>query len=453
MVLGNGGVNGIKVLFLKSLMHFLFIILTVLTINCQNKTIGRTEAYSVFQDGDTISYKQLGRVIREQLLIDTDVDMHGCICEIPQGIVLCAKGGVIRDGTLVGSNTEIRGKRVLFDKVKLQGSWNVPFISTKMFADLSYVNSLRNVLALASPNVQNRIVIEKGDYWVKAVKNADVCLQLCSNTEFVLRGNILLEPNDLKNYYIVRARGRNIHIRGYGTINGDKPVHKGTTGEWGMGVDFKEAINSSIVGLTIQDCWGDCIYVGGKSKNLLIENCTLNNGRRQGISVTSANGVTIRNCRISNVSGTNPQYAIDIEPNRRDSVDNVVIERVLVSECEGGFVVSRSLQRDGAKTPWIGHVSIKDCKIICKSKTPIMISRCENIIVNKCYVNWAKGKKAMIFFEVGEAVVEGNKMRPCRNIAESLSLQVKELIGISDGRFIKMISVDKKIERNNTVIK
>lgn len=442
-----------QVLSQKALMLLFSIILSIWSDSCQCNTISETEANSVLQTGDSISYTQIGRVVHERLLIETDIDMHGCVCKIPQGVLLCAKGGVIRNGTIVGSNTRIVGKRLLFDKVKLRGCWNVPYISSKMFTDLSYVNALRDVLALANPDVQNKIVIEKGNYWVKAVKNADVCLPICSNTTFILKGNIRLKPNSYKNYYIVRARGNNIHIRGNGTLNGDKPSHTGTAGEWGMGVDFKGSINSTIEGLTIQDCWGDCIYVGGCSKNVLIENCKLNNGRRQGISITSADGVTIRNCMITNISGTDPQYAIDIEPNRRDSVDNIVIEKVVVTGCEGGIAVSRSLQKKGLKTPWIGRVSIKDCKIMCESKLPIMISRCEKIIVKKCHINWTNGKKAMIFFEVGEAVVEDNKLRPNRNILESLSQKALELMGLNDGMFIKMTSVEKTIERNNTVLK
>lgn len=256
---------------------------------------------------------------------------------ITKDISLKKKHGVIKNGILIGNNTRINAEGTLFEKVTIKGVWNVPEISTTLFADLSYENALRDVVALANPKVKNRIVIEKGEYKVKAEQKAKVCVPLCSNTDFILKGTIHLEPNEFKHYYIIQANGKNIRIRGNGTIIGDKHTHTGKEGEWGMGIILNGAMNATISGLTIKDCWGDCIYVGGNSRNVIIENCKIDGGRRQGISVTKANGVTIRNCVITNFSGTNPQYAIYVEPNRRDSVDNILIENVTVRDCEGGF--------------------------------------------------------------------------------------------------------------------
>ena len=112
-----------------------------------------------------------------------------------------------------------------------------------------------------------------------------------------------------------------------------------------MGVDFFRVENASISGITIKDCWGDCIYVGDESKNVTIDNCILNNGRRQGISITSANGVIVRKCTICDVGGTDPEYAIDIEPNKGKTIDNILIENVTVKNCKGGFMANGSAIR------------------------------------------------------------------------------------------------------------
>ena len=250
---------------------------------------------------DTVNFTTLGRIDGDNILIEQNTDLKGAICKLPEGKKLVFKKGTIRNGTLVGNNTKLNCKQYAFDKIKIQGTWNVPEISTKLFFDLGYENSLRDVVALAHPKIQNKIIIEKGDYIVKANKNKEVCLTICGNTELILNGVIRMIPNEYPRYDIIKANGHNISIRGNGMIVGDKHTHLGTTGEWGMGIKFHGVVNASVSGLTIKDCWGDCIYVGGNSKNVLIENCMLDHGRRQGISVTKADSVTIRNCKISNV--------------------------------------------------------------------------------------------------------------------------------------------------------
>ena len=271
--------------------------------------------------------------------------------------------------------------------------------------------------ALAHPKVKNRIMIEKGDYKVMVEQKAKVCVPLCSNTDFILKGTIRLTPNNLKSCDIIQAKGENITIKGNGTIIGDKHTHTGKEGEWGMGINLKGAVNATISGLTIKDCWGDCIYVGGNSRNVLIEKCKLDHGRRQGISVTKADGVTIRNCTITNVNGTNPQYAIDIEPNKRDSVDNILIENVTVKDCEGGFKTTRGVKKNGARTPWIGKVIIKNCRVSSKSKVPVVIKRCEEVKIEKCSFYAQKGKRLMgkgvapIYVKaIGQSIVKNNKV-------------------------------------------
>lgn len=378
---------------------------------------------------DTINASILGIVDGDKVIIDKDVDLKGCECKIPEGKTLVFKGGLIKNGILSGNMTKIECKGKAFDRVTIKGSWNVPEISTKLFADLSYENSLRDVAALAHPKVKNRIVIEKGEYKVKAEQKAKVCVPLCSNTDFILKGTIRLEPNNFKHYYIIQAKGENINIKGNGTIIGDKHTHTGKEGEWGMGIILNGAMNATISGLTIKDCWGDCIYVGGNSRNVLIERCKLDHGRRQGISITKANGVTIRNCVITNVSGTNPQYAIDVEPNRRDSVDNIIIENVTVKDCEGGFKSTRGMPDDGAKTPWIGNIVIQNCKVFCKSKVPVAIKRCEEVKIEKCSLYFLKGRTAITVTETGKATVQNNIVSIDGSIIEKAKNVAKRLMG------------------------
>jgi parallel beta-helix repeat protein len=366
-------------------------------------------------------------------------------------MTLLFRKGVIRNGTLIGSMTKIACTGKAFDKVTIKGSWDVPEISTELFADLSYENSLRDVAALAHPEVENRIVIEKGEYKVRAAKGSATCISVCGNTDLILNGTVRLAPNDLKSCNVILAEGKNINITGKGTIIGDKHTHTGTEGEWGMGIRLHKAINATVSGLTIKDCWGDCIYVGGNSRNVLIEDCKLDNGRRQGISVTKASGVTIRNCTITNVSGTSPQYAIDVEPNLKDSIDDVLIERVVVKDCEGGFMVTRRAQKKGAAVPWIGKVTIRDCKISSKSKYPVRVKRCEAMMIDKCILNAHHGISAIKITNVGRAVVNNNTLSVSYGMLDKIKIGLSTLVGKGDEKPVDIRATRKKVVQSNRI--
>ena len=72
--------------------------------------------------------------------------------------------------------------------------------------------------------------------------------ETCVYSDIDNNRTIRIQPNDYPHYYILRAQGENIKISGKGTIISDKLNHTGTGDECGMGIDFREAINSSVKG-------------------------------------------------------------------------------------------------------------------------------------------------------------------------------------------------------------
>jgi parallel beta-helix repeat protein len=283
-----------------------------------------------------------------------------------------------------------------------------------------------------------------------AQKNADVCLAVPSNSTLIINGTVRLKPNYYPRCDIIRAKGNNIKISGSGSIVGDKHTHLGTDGEWGMGIRFHGAINSSVRDLTIKDCWGDCIYVGGNSKNVLIEKCKLDHGRRQGISVTKADSVTIKNCKISNVGGTNPQYAIDLEPNPNDTVNHILIENVEVANCEGGFMAT--IGKKNVEKKNIGKVQIKNCNVSALSNYPIRMTSCESLSVEDCIIN-AKNENSAIFTKnTRSVVVRNNLINVKQEILLSVKNTVKEVIGKKGFVPINVIQAEKQEIRDNKIV-
>ncbi len=253
-----------------------------------------------------------------------------------------------------------------------------------------------------------RLVISEGTYLLRIKNEKGACIIVGDNMELVIDGSLQLAPNDYKSCDIIRVVGRNVKIHGKGNIIGDRYKHIGNEGEWGMGIRLKGSRNVTIKGLTIADCWGDCIYIGGGSKNTRISDCLLRGSRRQGISITRADGVTISNCRIANISGTNPQYAIDIEPNKGYTVDNVLIKKVTVTGCEGGFRAI-AWKKEKRKVR-IGRVEIQNCNVMARSRHTIQFVGCEQAIVKDCVIKSRKGERPIHTIKVGHLLEDNNKV-------------------------------------------
>jgi parallel beta-helix repeat protein len=252
------------------------------------------------------------------------------------------------------------------------------------------------------------LIISEGSYLLRVKKEGGTCLKIGDNTEVVVEGTLQLTPNGFKSYDIIRVVGRNVKIHGKGRITGDRYAHLGSEGEWGMGIRLDGSSNVTVSELTITDCWGDCIYIGGDSKNIQISNCQLRGSRRQGISITKADGVTVSNCKIADISGTNPQYAIDIEPNKRCVVDNVLIENITVTGCEGGF--RAVIGKKGFGNARIGKVEILNCNVMAKSRQTIFLGGCDEAVVNNCVIETRKGEKPILSRKVGHMSEMNNKV-------------------------------------------
>lgn len=293
-------------------------------------------------------------------VISKPVDLKGRTLKIPAGKRLYFKNGArLINGIVTGNATSIGGSlNKIFYNVRITGSWNVPNITTSMFGDMNKDNSLVNVFALTNKNIRNVVTINPGNYWITIPKAWSHRIQVSSNTEVILNGIIRLRKNSFKGYKMLDLFGHNIYLHGKGTIIGDKKVHRGIDGEWGMGVNVSGGSNIKISGITIKDCWGDCIYIGGKATKVYIRNCILDGSRRQGVSITSAGKVFIENCTIKNIKGARPEYAIDVEPNANCAVDYVLIKRVKAINCNGGF-----MSWHPEKNSRISTVEILNCSV------------------------------------------------------------------------------------------
>ena len=116
----------------------------------------------------------------------------------------------------------------------------------------------------------------------------------------------------------------NVTLTGYGAAmrmwrdDYDKAPYKHA--EWRHVINLHSCSNIQILGLTLAESGGDGVYLGtGKAgvtnKNILIKDVTCDKNYRQGISVITAENLTIENTVLSNTNGTAPRAGIDFEPN------------------------------------------------------------------------------------------------------------------------------------------
>ena len=363
---------------LNSIIMILRITIIVIFLFSQAYTFAFVN--DIYMDDDIFALvsNNISKTRSKNIIVDRIWDLKGKTYRLPKGSVLISKGGLIKNGILIGDDTQIKTSDPVFSNVRIKGKWNVPYISTKLFVDLSYDNSLRDVIALTNPIVKNIVTIESGNYNLSVRDNDDTALVISDNTNMIINGNLTLLPNNLSKYSIIRIVGKNVKISGKGSLVGDRQKHFGLKGEWGFGINVTQSKNVSISGLKIRDCWGDCIYIGGKSENITINNVYLSNSRRQGISITSGTKIKITNSIISDICGTPPEFAIDIEPNKNDTIGDIVIDNVKVRDCRAGLCIAASSK----KHAYISKVIVKNSTIQgVREKIPVYIGGAQNIVI------------------------------------------------------------------------
>lgn len=214
----------------------------------------------------------------------------------------------------------------------------------------------------------------------------DKGLSISSNSELYFGENsvVKLKASDKGNYEILRLHNVS-DIKIYNpVIIGDRKIHKGSTGEWGMGISIRASSNISIYNPIIEDCWGDGIYLGHNKliapENVTIENPQINNSRRNGISITTGKNITVNHALVSNTNGTKPECGIVIEPSNSSAVfENIRLndpvtynnkeagiqiggfEKLLgVSQSEHQIVVNNHLDDRSNRGVFIGRIRSAD---------------------------------------------------------------------------------------------
>jgi parallel beta-helix repeat protein len=211
----------------------------------------------------------------------------------------------------------------------------------------------------ALPTSGGTIHVPTGTYLIDAV--VSVNLRSRMHLEMAPDAKLMAIPNSQKRSYVLYAyKVQDVEISG-GEIVGERTRHLGKEGEWGHGIQIRGASRISVRNIRIADCWGDGVCIGGADKqqatpseDVFIAGVISTGNRRQGLSIGRSRKVRVYDSEFSNTYGTNPQYGIDIEPDRPGGASDIVIENCVVRDNRGGGI--QIFRR-------VTDVTIKDCTI------------------------------------------------------------------------------------------
>ena len=198
-----------------------------------------------------------------------------------------------------------------------------------------------------------RFIVPPGEYLIGKEGNEiyRAGIEIPGNLIFELDdgATLRMETNDKWNYCILAVRGQtDVVIRG-GHIVGERDTH---VYEGGGAHDEGHAIcvegNSErvlIEDTELRDVTGDGVLIVGQGDagnscfDVSIRNSEIHHNRRQGVSIVGGVRVLIENNDIHHISGTSPQFGVDIESLSFRSAD-ILITGNRFNQNQGGDLVN-----------------------------------------------------------------------------------------------------------------
>ena len=159
------------------------------------------------------------------------------------------------------------------------------------------------------------------------------------------------DPNKLtRRAYLLYAKGISSVEIINGSYVGDRQKHiysgathknnPNNTDEWCHGLQLAGVQHLTVRGTNFSNCTGDGICIGGSATFDLVFCDVLSTGnRRQGLSITQGDSISVYDSEFSYTYGTLPMNGIDIEPDAPSaSVTNVTIDNCIIKGNEGNGI-------------------------------------------------------------------------------------------------------------------
>ncbi len=227
------------------------------------------------------------------------------------------------------------------------------------------------VAAIQSPNDSIIIDFQTTDWIVAPVYFFGI-----QNKTIIFEPNVKLKAKvgaylGLYDSLLEFASCQNITIIGYNAefrMNKNEYIAQNDGSEYRHCLSLNNCVDITVKGLSFYDSGGDGIFVGGETtnnglgycKNIFIEDVKCINNFRQGMSIISAENMTVKSSRFSDTIGTLPEAGIDIEPYfTYHRIINLNIENCLFTNNGFSGIAVALVYMDTTSLPV--SIIIKDC--------------------------------------------------------------------------------------------
>jgi hypothetical protein len=216
------------------------------------------------------------------------------------------------------------------------------------------------------------VYVPDGVYLVGGTRGSR--LDLGSKMTFKLAAHAVLKmiPTKKKGYSVLRlTKVSDVTVTG-GTVEGDRADHKGTFGEWGMGIRVgPDAQRVTVANVIAKEMWGDGFLVKDAT-DVALCSVVASHNRRQGLSIIDASRVHVIGSVFQDTRGTRPSAGIDIEPSRADQkvVDISIKDSKFINNAGGGIMIAGK-RGSVANVEIIGNVF--------EERRPILVENAPNV--------------------------------------------------------------------------
>jgi hypothetical protein len=174
-------------------------------------------------------------------------------------------------------------------------------------------------------------------------------------------------PTNVARAYVIFAMDvHDIEIAN-GAIIGDRHEHTNSgkgTDEWGHGMQLLGVRQATVRSIYISDCEGDGICVGrgssSRTNDLIICDVISTRNRRQALSITNGDNISVFDSEFSYTHGTAPQDGIDIEPDGTGQVNNVVVDNCVLRGNEASGIEVNASHGSSVRNLTITNCVLRD---------------------------------------------------------------------------------------------
>ncbi len=147
----------------------------------------------------------------------------------------------------------------------------------------------------------------------------------------------------------------NVEIQGYGaTFAMNKSEY---SGQQNHALSIVSSSNITVKGLTVREAGGDGVFISEYTaqtycRNIRLEDILATHNSRQGMTITSVDGLVVKNSTFSNTSGEAPGAGVDLEPDLKvERLRNILFENCSFKDNYGPGILTAFNHIDGSTLP------------------------------------------------------------------------------------------------------